>query len=378
MNKNNDSVSLEQRLHNEVQEGLLNTTNSKINDIDLQNGNQVISYADAAALCQYVYASNPLYPNGRVKYKTESKSKNDSNGWIPYIIDESKNSKWTNLKNGISGLLGNGAFIGYSTTSNSDFENALDMQSSKHEEKKYSSTELFGLLGGRIESISMNAEELFSILKGRLKRTRIGFRSMLFYQKDTSNGGIKRIAYVTEGSKSGMDIFGGGIKGTVDWFGDWILSNASQGISGLSPQHTLSIQNAKILDQICSSKGINLCFVGHSLGGGLAVSNAIATNRPAVVFDMAGIHGFRRLKYKNIHSMNLGSDLVNFYVKGEFLSTKGYEMIGPNHISQSVEIEYNKGKHNYDVFTLHNFIFFCKYFKLSLLEDESNISEFGI
>lgn len=361
-----NTESLEEELHREISE----------NDVVLLDGdfnctkNEVISFEDAAALCQYVYASNPLYEYGRVKYKSKSR------GWFPYVLDDTRDSLWKKLRNGVSGMLGNGAYLGFSTNENDELSRILTEQKNTEKVKgKYSSLDLYGLLGGRIETSLDNPDELFAIIKGRLKRTRTGFRSMIFYKKNGKR--IDSIVYVTEGSKSGLDVFGGGIRGTTDWFGDWILSNASQGITSLSPQHTLSIQNAKILDVICTAKNIKLCFVGHSLGGGLATSNAIATNRPAVVFDMAGLHIIRRGIYKDISTMEKGGKLVNFYIDGEFLSTKGYEAIAPNHIEQSVALKYI-GNQKYDAFKLHNFIFFCKYFRLESLESEDEVFVNGI
>ena len=364
-----EKKTLEEELHNNINghEVILSEGQS----FDKNKCNSVVSFADAAALCQYTYASNPLYPFGHVIYKSKTGS------WFPYEVDDSSHSKWTKFRNGVSGMLGNGAFLGYSGNENDDLTSTIGQQKNIETNLNYSSFDFFGLLGSRIESKSMDADELFSVLKGRLKRTRTGFRSMIFYKKNAAGNKIDKIVYVTEGSKGGMNVFGGGIRGMADWFGDWILSNASQGVSGLSPQHTLSIQNAKILDKICASKNIELCFVGHSLGGGLATSNAIATNRPAVVFDMAGIHGFRRLRYNKIHSMELGKELINFYIKGEFLSVKGYEIVGPNHIKQSVEIDY-KGSEKYSPFVLHNFIFFCKYFELERMEGNYNVKEYGL
>lgn len=325
-------------------------------------GNDVISFPDAAAICQYVYATNPMYAEGRVKYHTKTEN------WIPYVQEDKALSVWTKIRNGISGLLGNGAFLGFSTPSDNFSAILIDNMKEKEldKDKQYSSMEMFGLLGGRIESSYWNSSELLSVLRGRLNRPRTGFRSMIFYT--LKNDKIDKIAYVTEGSKSGTDVFGGGVRGFVDWIGDWILADVAQGVSGLSPQHTFSIQNAKILDKICSSKGIKLCFVGHSLGGGLAVSNAIATKRPAVAFDMAGVHGLRRLLYsKNLKILQQDEMLQNFYVKGEILSTRWYEMIAPNHLEKSTELEYI-GANKYSSPILHNHIFFCKYFKLEKLK----------
>ena len=360
-----NNESLEEKLHREINEkdvilldGTFNCTN-----------NEVISFEDAAALCQYVYASNPLYKFGHVKYKSKSR------GWFPYLIDENHDSSWKKLRNGISGMLGNGAFLGFSTCEDDELSKLLKEQENTGNVKDYSSKDLYGLLGGRIEAPLDDPNELFATIKGRLKRTRTGFRSMIFYKKNRKK--IDSIVYVTEGSKSGLNVFGAGIRGTTDWFGDWILSNVSQGVTSLSPQHTFSIQNAKILDVICSAKNIKLCFIGHSLGGGLATSNAIATNRPAVVFDMAGLHKIRKDKYCNISKIERGKKIVNFYIEGEFLSTKGYEAIAPNHIEQSVALRYIGGR-KYDAFTLHNFIFFCKYFHLEALETDDDVFINGI
>ena len=356
---------IEELLHREVDEKEIVLLDGTFNC----SSNEVLSFADAAALCQYVYASNPLYEFGHVKYKSKS------GGWFPYISDDSNLPLWKRVRNGISGMLGNGAYLGYSSCDEDELSKLLKEQPKEEKIKKYSSVDLYGLLGGRIESPSDNPNELFATIKGRLKRTRTGFRSMIFYKKKGNH--IDSIVYVTEGSKSGLNVFGGGIRGTTDWFGDWALSNASQGVTSLSPQHTLSVQNAKILDAICSAKNIKLCFVGHSLGGGLATSNAIATNRPAVVFDMAGLHKIRRERYSTIDNLEKGRKLVNFYVEGEFLSSKGYEKIGPNHIEQSVALRYI-GNNKYDSFTLHNFIFFCKYFQLETLENDDDVFTKGL
>jgi len=344
----------------------------------LNEYNGVLSFQDAVALCQYVYATNPIYKNNKKKYKSKSR------GWFPYIIEDRHYSTWNKLRNGVSGLLGNGAFLGFSTNED-ELTNLLKKQSDqtrKNETSKYSSIELYGLLGGRIESPS-NPDELFSVIKGRLKRTRTGFRSMIFYRKSKDGNRIESIVYVTEGSKSFKEPLTGGIRGMVDWFGDWFLSNIAQGTSSLSPQYTLSLQNAKMLDTICSSKNIKLCFTGHSLGGGLAVSNAIATNRPAVVFDMAGLHKSRTNRYGRkgdnykIENQSRGGKVINFYMEGEFLSTKWYEFVGPDHIDQSVALR-NIGNQKYNAFTLHDLIFFCKYFKLETLENEDDVFINGI
>lgn len=194
------------------------------------------------------------------------------------------------------------------------------------------------------EDSSNSNLELFSTLKGRLRRGRTGFGSMLFYQKG-NNGRIIRIAYVTEGSgslsslenqleaESSIDRIKNTTRVLWDRIGDWALTNLMQGLTGFSPQHTFSIQNAKILNNICKHHDIKeLYFFGHSLGGGLAVSNALATNRPAIVFDMAGLHIQRLLRYKrNYDTLLRQHNILSFYYEGEALSSIGWTLIGLKH-----------------------------------------------
>lgn len=105
-----------------------------------------------------------------------------------------------------------------------------------------------------------------------------GFNSLLFCQK--KGGTVQRYAYCTEGTD---------MKSVKDWF-----SNLSQGLIGLSPQYTKSVQNAKLLDQAIGGEYHRLLFIGHSLGGGLASNNALVTKtRHAITFNAAGLNVLR-------------------------------------------------------------------------------------
>lgn len=272
---------------------------------------------EAAALCQYVYATNPNLPR---------KTKYDIGDWIPY---DDNRDKLDRLKNGIFNFLGNGAIL---YTNESD--NFIDKIGNTEELPFLSLKErigYYGLLGGILGRRTCTSKDVLISLKGRLERNRIGFRSMVFYK--TNAGEIKKIAYVTEGSLA-LNLV---TKHPIDGFGDWGLSNLGQGVLGISPQHTLSIQNAKILDKLCKSKGIDLEFYGHSLGGGLAASNALATNRKAIVFDMAGLNWSRRNRY---NYRNQYFNIKNFYVEGEILSVKGvWDFLKLEHNGYSFKIE---------------------------------------
>lgn len=69
-----------------------------------------------------------------------------------------------------------------------------------------------------------------------------------------------------------------------------------------------------------NTKGNNLTFVGHSLGGGLATVAAISTNRKAITFNAMGIPGNLEILYSRSFSNN-SKALINAYIiKGEVLN----------------------------------------------------------
>lgn len=106
-----------------------------------------------------------------------------------------------------------------------------------------------------------------------------GYGGLLFVQTDPNNNPIK-FAYATKGTD-------------VNSFNDWILVDILQGLTGFSLQHLHTVNNAKTIDKAVRSqhKNIPLFFCGHSLGGGLASSNAIASiGRHAITFNAAGLN----------------------------------------------------------------------------------------
>lgn len=106
-----------------------------------------------------------------------------------------------------------------------------------------------------------------------------GFYSKLY--KKVENNQIRSLAYCTAGTEPLS-------------FNDWFFANFLQGLTGISLQYTQSVRNSTKLDKYCKQKGIPLFFVGHSLGGGLASNNALATSsRHAITFNAAGLNPFR-------------------------------------------------------------------------------------
>lgn len=70
-------------------------------------------------------------------------------------------------------------------------------------------------------------------------------------------------------------------------FADW-RNNIAQGVTGNSSQYTYATALAKSLQTYIGTGQIDM--VGHSLGGGLAASAALATGENAVTFNAAGVY----------------------------------------------------------------------------------------
>lgn len=96
-----------------------------------------------------------------------------------------------------------------------------------------------------------------------------GLRSQLYTR--TING-RKEYIYATAGTVTLKDM----------------ANNLTQ-LDGTSIQYAQSIKNARELSARIAATNGTLLFTGHSLGGGEAVCNALATNRPAIVFNPAGV-----------------------------------------------------------------------------------------
>lgn len=291
---------------------------------------------DGAAMCSYVYANNKLRKKGTV-YETHSK-------------------EWNAFSD--IAILGNG----------NDKDDISD--------RKYSEAGM-GIGLGILRDRDKNSTQLFNILKERLIRERTGFGSGLFYRMNKEKK-VDSIAYVLEGSgpifslENQLTI---GERGSLarplqDRINDWALTNGLQGFTGLSPQHTLAIQNAKIIHQICLLRSINnLYFFGHSLGGGLAIACALATHRPAIVYDPAGLHLLRLIKQSNTYLNMVGSDkIICYYLEGEALSSILWSLLLLKHNGKRVML-INKEANIQDKiglnFNFHSLDLICKRFGLT-------------
>ncbi len=121
-----------------------------------------------------------------------------------------------------------------------------------------------------------------------------GFKSAL-YSKEIN--GEKKYAYA--------------FAGTVDRKDGW--EDVAQAF-GLSAQYSTAIHNASTL--MIEIGAANLTFVGHSLGGGLAIAAALKTGGAAITFNPAWISQ----KTIDFHGLNISKgNITNYIVRGEIL-----------------------------------------------------------
>lgn len=101
-----------------------------------------------------------------------------------------------------------------------------------------------------------------------------GLVSRLF---ERLNGGKKEYIYATAGTNP---------KCIEDW------KNNIQQLYGGAPQYQQALDNAKAIAEVAKTENATLFFVGHSLGGGIAINNALHTGFKAIVFNPAGVSDF--------------------------------------------------------------------------------------
>jgi hypothetical protein len=136
-----------------------------------------------------------------------------------------------------------------------------------------------------------------------------GFSSAL-YSVDHGNGNIELI-YATQGTNP-LDL--------QDW-----VNNGQQALGQVSAQYTQSVNNAVVLAKWAHDNGYTLSFTGHSLGGGLANANALATGLLATIYNPAGLSN-GTVNDPNLHlNLNNSGNVTAYIVRGEpvdYLNTK--------------------------------------------------------
>jgi len=128
-----------------------------------------------------------------------------------------------------------------------------------------------------------------------LREKNSGFRSTLFER--TINGETQYVY---------------AFAGTQDLGRDGL--NDVEQVAGASDQYDLAINNAKVLTNRFG--GDNITYVGHSLGGGLAIASAMATDSHAITFNPAWISQATIANYQ----LNTNAGCINNHIiRGEIL-----------------------------------------------------------
>ena len=151
---------------------------------------------------------------------------------------------------------------------------------------------------------------------------RSGFQSALY---ERTKDGKTEYAYVTAGTQD--------------------LKDAKEDVMqlfGKGEQYQQSIDNAYFLNDKYS--GYELTFVGHSLGGGLAAANALATDRNAITFNPAAISNETKKELSLPTTTNKGN-IFNVIVKGEIVSHMQSKVgLKPEGYSHTLDASYLPGK----------------------------------
>ena len=134
----------------------------------------------------------------------------------------------------------------------------------------------------------------------------VGLTKNDFNNKDT---GLKSSLY--ERTINGKTEYTYATAGTEPNYMD-IKADIGEALLGSSSQYDKSVSNAKIIH--AALDGAELTFVGHSLGGGEAAVNAIATGDKAITFNAAGVNITDKIEYGGLSSVfSFFSDIVTAY-----------------------------------------------------------------
>ena len=134
----------------------------------------------------------------------------------------------------------------------------------------------------------------------RFNEKSTGFKSALYGRYDEKTKDFIEYVYATAGTDP-ISI--------KDW------ENNFQQLFGNSPQYERSVKNATFLSKVFDMMNKELTFVGHSLGGGEASANALATGKSAITFNAAAISPLT----KKTLPLNKDAKIKAFIVKGEIV-----------------------------------------------------------
>lgn len=133
-------------------------------------------------------------------------------------------------------------------------------------------------------------------------KNKVGLKSQVYERLD-DDGNVVEYVYATAGTE---------IKDDKDWVAD-----VTQ-VMGLSEQYHLSAENARNISKKLG-KGVELNFVGHSLGGGEAALNSLLTSgdgigRKAFTFNAAGLSLATKIKEGGYTMPFKSENCINAYI----------------------------------------------------------------
>jgi len=150
----------------------------------------------------------------------------------------------------------------------------------------------------RKQAVDGGWQRIKSLNGVKFEDKRTDFQSALYSR--TINGKTE-YTFATAGTASGKDAWQDGIQ-----------------TFGASGQYAFSVEQAKALSGLL--QGQELTFTGHSLGGGTASANALATGNAAITFNAAGISLLTKtregLLFKssvNIRAFIIPGEAVDYY-----------------------------------------------------------------
>lgn len=162
---------------------------------------------------------------------------------------------------------------------------------------------VYGTDGGLPSGWEPSAFSVPGVVWREAPGSKTGFNSAL-YERGRVDGSVE-YAYVTQGTDLGS-------------LRDWI-TNLRQALGAPTRQYARSVANARLLAGALPP-GTDLTFVGHSLGGGLASANALATGRPGITFNAAGLSAATRRGLAPAPAEALSHLILAYVVDGEVVS----------------------------------------------------------
>ena len=155
------------------------------------------------------------------------------------------------------------------------------------------------------------------------------------YELMTSDSGFKSGLY--ERTVDGVTEYALATAGTE--LGDW--GDIKEDITQLWGETTQYKESAQLAETVSNDLGDSeLTFVGHSLGGGLATVNALATDRNAITFNPAAVTSLTK-ENLGLPNETQNGTIVNVVVRGEIVDYLQSKVgLAPTGVKQELKASY--------------------------------------